>query len=81
MRPYEEEDLMTRQEEMPYEDLGETGEWTRVHEEASSEIDEGISQPLAKRSKYSAKMDRFLNSAIIITGILLLAVILIAFLV
>ncbi|WP_124057558.1 hypothetical protein [Vaginisenegalia massiliensis] len=34
-----------------------------------------------KRAKYSAKVDRFLNSGIIIVGVLLLAVLLIAFLV
>lgn len=34
-----------------------------------------------RRSKYSAKMDRFLNNGIIITGILLIMVLLIAFLV
>lgn len=37
--------------------------------------------PIGHRAKYSAKMDKFLNSGIIIVGVLLLAVLLIAFLV
>ena len=36
---------------------------------------------IGHRAKYSAKMDKFLNSGIIIVGVLLLAVLLIAFLV
>ncbi|MGX7092430.1 hypothetical protein [Hutsoniella sourekii] len=39
------------------------------------------SQPLKRRSRYHAGMDRFLNNGIIIVGILLLIVLLIAFLV
>ena len=38
-------------------------------------------EPVHQRAKYSAKIDRFLNNGIMIVGVLLIAVILIAFLV
>ncbi|WP_282920206.1 hypothetical protein [Ignavigranum ruoffiae] len=46
-----------------------------------SRLDKYDSQQMGHRAKYSAKIDRFLNNGIIIFGILLLAVLLIAFLV
>ena len=42
---------------------------------------EEYDETLGRRAKYSAKVDNFLNNGIIISGILLLAVLLIAFLV
>lgn len=55
-------------------------------DDLASAIEEGHNRsrnqdPIGHRAKYSAKMDKFLNSGIIIVGVLLLAVLLIAFLV
>lgn len=47
----------------------------------SLEFEEEEIDPNARRSKYSAKVNNFLNNGILITGILLIMVILIAFLV
>lgn len=42
---------------------------------------EAIHPELPKRARYNAKIDRFLNNGIIITGVLLILVLIIAFLV
>lgn len=82
MKPYEDEALnnMSDTAEISYKTTNRT--WEEEYQEASIYEEEIFQeQMLAKRAKYSAKIDRFLNSAMIITGILLLAVLLSAFLV
>lgn len=64
--------------------IGSYGE--NDHDDLATAIEEGHNRsrnqdPIGHRAKYSAKMDKFLNSGIIIVGVLLLAVLLIAFLV
>ncbi|UPQ85322.1 hypothetical protein M0R79_06615 [Ignavigranum ruoffiae] len=72
----------TIQESEAYDAYNETNQELWPEGSAGpSRLDKYDSQQMEHRAKYSAKIDRFLNNGIIIVGILLLAVLLIAFLV